>query len=71
MFKITDLWEELFREEYLITVYVSKKLLKKKIYRAKKVIKSSPKHFRWVDLEGKKHELKFVKPVVYHIIKIH
>jgi hypothetical protein len=70
MFKITDVWKALFQEEYEIVVYLNKKLTKKNTYAAKKVIKSSPKHFVWVGTDGKKHELKFVNPVNYHITKL-
>tara|TARA_S200002703_G_scaffold156957_1_gene163702 strand:- start:188 stop:403 length:216 start_codon:yes stop_codon:yes gene_type:complete len=70
MFNITQVWEELFKEQYEITVYLNKKLEKSKVYKAKKVLKSTPKHFIWIDADDQRHELKFVKPVIYHIVKI-
>jgi len=80
--KLHDWWIKLWREEYLLNIfYPGQKITSpdgtvtegsvEKSFPAKKITKHSPKHFVWIDLENRVHELKFIEPVVYHIIKIY
>tara|TARA_R110000764_G_scaffold234762_1_gene328830 strand:- start:241 stop:489 length:249 start_codon:yes stop_codon:yes gene_type:complete len=39
-------------------------------YLVSKLIKTTPKIFIFIDIDGQIHEIRFVKPVVFHIIKV-
>lgn len=80
--RVADWWTGLWREEYQLKIYfpgetvtladgsVLEKPANEKQFACKKILKQSPKHFVWIDLKDRQHELKFLKPVVYHIIKL-
>lgn len=81
--RIHDWLISIWREEYQITIYypgekvtladgsVVEKKAAERSFTAKKIIKQNPKHFIWIDLKDRQHELKFIDPVVFHIIKIY
>lgn len=83
MKSIIDWWNSLWREEYQLKIYFPgeiatladgstvEKPAAEKQFVAKKLIKTTPKHFIWIDLKDRRHEIKFLKPVVFHIIKIY
>jgi hypothetical protein len=80
--KIKEWWLSLWREKYEITIYYPgekvtladgstvEKEPAEKTFSAKKILKKNPKHFIWIDLEDRHHELKFLTPVVFHIVKV-
>ena len=74
-------WEKVWREEYQLIITVTgdtvihsdggrteKKV--QQLYQAKKLIKTTPKHFIFIDMDGKRNEIKFLDPVVFHIVKV-
>lgn len=74
-------WEKFWKEEYEliitipgeVTVHADGSRTEKKaqqFYHAKKLIKTTPKHFVFIDMNGQKNEIKFLDPVVFHIVKI-
>jgi len=74
-------WKELWQEEYEIIITVPKTTVihadgartestKQVKHKAKKLIKTSPKHFIFVDMNGHRNEIKFLNPVEFHIVKI-
>jgi|TARA_S200002703_G_C3787134_1_gene242745 hypothetical protein len=80
--KIKNWWLTLIKEEYELTIYFPGKteLLENgtrilsadpKTYRAKAIKKLTPKHIIFIDLEGRKHEVKTVNAVGYDITKIY
>ena len=81
--KVADWWTSIWREEYQITIYYPgekvtladgstvEKAPAEKSFFAKKIVKKNPKHFIWIDLEDRHHELKFLNPVVFHITKLY
>jgi ERCC4-related helicase len=81
MSKIKDWWTTLWREEYQLIITVPGDTIihadgsrtettKDKQYAASKIIKTTPKIFIFEDLKGRRHEIKFLNPVDFHIIKI-
>ena len=80
--KVKNWWLTLIKEEYELTIYFPGKteLLENgariesadpKTYRAKAIKKLTPKHIIFIDLEGRKHEVKTVNAVGYDITKIY
>lgn len=80
--KIKHWWLTLIKEEYELTIYFPGKIellengsrietIDPKTYRAKAVKKLTPKHIIFIDLEGRKHEVKTVNSVGYDITKIY
>jgi hypothetical protein len=80
--KIKHWWLTLLKEEYELTIYFPGKIellengsrietIDPKTYRAKAVKKLTPKHIIFIDLEGRKHEVKTVNSVGYDITKIY
>ena len=80
--KVKNWWLTLIKEEYELTIYFPSKteLLENgariesadpKTYRAKAIKKLTPKHIIFIDLEGRKHEVKTVNAVGYDITKIY
>ena len=79
---ISNAWNTYWKEEYEITIYypgekatladgsVVEKQPAEKTFKAKKILKKNPKHFMWIDLEDRHHELKFLNPVVFHVVKV-
>lgn len=74
-------WQKITKEEYALIITVpgdtktdaegnSITTTKEKRYIAKKIVKSTPKHFIFIDLDDRKHEIKYLNPVDFHIIKI-
>ena len=74
-------WKKVWREEYEliktvpgeVTIHSDGSRTEKKaqqFYQAKKIAKATPKYFLFYDLDGKKNEIKFLKPVDFHIVKI-
>ena len=74
-------WQKITREEYEliitfpgeVTVHADGSRTEKKaqqFYHAKKLIKTTPKHFVFIDMDGQKNEIKFLDPVVFHTVKI-
>ncbi len=79
--RIVEWWKRVTREEYEIVIWVADtitthqdgirtKTWKTQTYHAEKIVKQSPKHFIFYDLEGKKNEIKYLEPVDFHIVKI-
>ena len=80
--KIKHWWLTLIREEYELTIYFPGKTevlesgvriesADPKTYKAKAIKKLTPKHIIFIDLEGRKHEVKTINPVGYDITKIY
>jgi nicotinamide riboside kinase len=74
-------WQKITREEYEliitvpgdVTIHADGSRTEKKtqqFYQAKKIIKAIPKHFVFIDLNGKRNEIKFLQPVDFHIVKV-
>ena len=74
-------WQRVTREEYELIITVPSEVTihadggrtekkSQQIYHAKKLIKTTPKHFIFIDMNGKKNEIKFLDPVVFHTVKI-
>ena len=81
MSKIKKWWNEFWREEYELIIWVADTVTvhqdgartetwKEKRYKAKKLIKTNPKHFVFIDLNQRRNEIKFLKPVDFHVIKV-
>lgn len=81
MSAIKTWWKKLWREEYQLIITIPSDTIfhadgsrtettKEKQYAASKLIKTTPKFFIFKDLKGRRHEIKFLKPVNFHIIKI-
>lgn len=81
MSKIKEWWNRITREEYQLIITVPANVVihadgsktettKQLKYVATKLIKTSPTLFMFIDLKGYKHEIKFLNPVNFHIIKI-
>ena len=73
----TSLWFE--QHELIITVPVDIKYhedgsrtetTRMDTYQVSKLIKTTPKIFIFEDIDGRRHEIRFLKPVVFHIIKV-
>jgi hypothetical protein len=74
-------WKNLWREEYELIITVPGDVIihadggrtekkSQQIYHAKKLVKTTPKHFVFIDMDGKRNEIKFLQPVVFHVVKI-
>ena len=74
-------WQRVTKEEYELILTVPKDTLvhadgtrtestKQVKYKAKKLVKVTPKHIIFKDLDDNRNELKFLKPIEYHIKKI-
>ena len=74
-------WKRIWREEYQLIITIPADVTihtdgsrtettREKQYVASKIIKASPKLFIFKDLKGRRHEIKFLKPADFHIIKI-
>ena len=74
-------WKRVTREEYQLIINVPNEVtthvdgkrtetFRERQYAAKKIIKATPKLFVFNDLKGRRHEIKFLKPMDFHIIKI-
>ena len=74
-------WQRVTREEYELILTVPKDVTvhtdgtrtestKQVKYTAKKLVKMNPKHIIFKDLHGNRNELKFLKPIDYHVKKI-
>ncbi len=81
MSKIKKWWNEFWREEYELIIWVADTVTvhqdgartetwKEKRYRAKKLVKTSPKHFVFIDMNQRRNEIKFLKSVDFHVIKV-
>jgi hypothetical protein len=81
MNKIKKWWKEYWLEEYELIISVPGDVVihadgsrtestKQVKYAAKKLIKTVPKHFVFVDMNGRKNEIKFLNPVDFHVIKV-
>lgn len=81
--KLVEWWHSLWREEYILTIYFPgetttladgstvEKPASQKEFVAKKLLKKGPKQFKWIDTDDREHELTFLKPVVFHVIKVY
>lgn len=80
--KIKNWWFTLIKEEYELTIFFPGKTEilgdgtritsgNPKTYRAGVIKKATPNHFIFVDLDGRKHEIKVVDPVGYDLKKIY
>ena len=80
--KIKNWWFTLIKEEYELTIFFPGKTEilgdgtritsgNPKTYRAGVIKKASPTHFIFIDLDGRKHEIKVVDPVGYDLTKIY
>ena len=74
-------WKNIWREEYELIITVPGDTVihadggrtekkSQQLYQAKKLIKTTPKHFIFIDLAGKRNEIKFLDPVVFHVVKV-
>ena len=74
-------WQKITREEYELIITVPGDTIihadgartekkAQQFYQAKKLIKTTPKHFIFIDMNGKRNEIKFLDPVVFHVVKI-
>ena len=81
MSKLGDWWRRVTREEYelIITVLGEVTIHKdgartekrsQQHYQARKIVKATPKYFLFIDLDGKKNEIKLQKPADFHIVKV-
>ena len=81
MSKLGNWWQKVTKEEYELILTVPKDVTvhtdgtrtestKQVKYKAKKLVKITPKHIIFKDLNDNRNELKFLKPVEYHIKKI-
>jgi len=81
MGRIKKWWKEFWLEEYELIISVSDTVTthahgartetwKEKKYSAKKLIKTTPTHFVFIDVAGRRNEIKFLNPVDFHVIKI-
>ena len=75
-------WQRVTKEEYELILTVPKDTVvhtdgtrtettKQVKYKAKKLVKVTPKHIIFKDLDNKRNELKFLKPIDYHIKKVY
>jgi hypothetical protein len=80
--KIVNWWLTLIKEEFELTVYFLGKIVEddngnKEIttdpqtYRCKAIKKLTQTHMIFIDLDGRKHEVKVVNPVGYELTKIY
>lgn len=80
--KILNWWYTLIKEEFELTIYFPGKTeilddgtrvesADPKTYRAKAIRKLTQTHIIFIDLEGRKHEIKTVNPVGYDVTKIY
>ena len=80
--KFKQWWFTLFHDEFEITVYFPGKVeilengsriesADPKTYRAKVIKKLTQKHIIFIDLEGRKHEIKTVNPVGYDVKQLY
>jgi len=80
--KIKNWWLTLIKEEWELTIFhVGESQIlsdgsrveqfKPKVYRVKALTKISPTHFKFVNVDGQKHEIKTVTPVGYNLVKIY
>jgi hypothetical protein len=81
MGRIARWWHNFWREEYELIITVpdintvhdngDRSNTKKDLhFSAKKLIKTSPKHFIFVDMKDQRNEIKFLTATDFHIIKI-
>ena len=81
MSKLGDWWRRVTREEYELIITVPGEVTihadgartekqTQQFYHAKKIAKATPKYFLFIDLDGKKNEIKLQKPADFHIVKI-
>jgi len=80
--KIVNWWLTLIKEEFELTVYFLGKIVEDndgnkeittdpKTYRCKAIKKLTQTHMIFIDLDGRKHEVKVVNPVGYELTKIY
>jgi len=65
-------WNNIWREEYEIIINASAFTNNNQDlhFSAKKLIKTTPKHFIFTDMKDQRNEIKFLEPADFHIIKI-
>lgn len=79
--RIKDWWQRLWKEEYILILTIPGDITTAvdgtqtqgtvdKTFHAKKMLKLSPKIFIFIDLKDQKNEIKFTKPIDYHVIKV-
>lgn len=79
--RIKDWWQRLWKEEYILILTIPGDITTEvdgtqtqgtvdKTFHAKKMLKLSPKIFIFIDLKDQKNEIKFTKPIDYHVIKV-
>lgn len=64
-------WYRLWKEEYILMITIAGEPVAEKTFKAKKILKHSPKVFIFMDHEDQRHEIRFKDPVDYHIIKVY
>lgn len=80
--KIKNWWLTLIKEEYELTIFFPGKTEilgdgtrvtsgAPKTYKAKAIKKLTQTHIVFIDLDGRKHEIKVVDPVGYDLKKIY
>lgn len=80
--KLKNWWLTLIKEEFELTIYFPGKVVvddngnreitvDPKTYRCKAIKKLTQTHIIFIDLEGRRHEVKVVDPVGYDLTKIY
>lgn len=80
--KLKNWWLTLIKEEFELTIYFLGKVVvdddgnkeitaDPKTYRCKAIKKLTQTHIIFIDLEGRRHEVKVVDPVGYDLTKIY
>lgn len=81
MNRIRRWWKRVTLEEYELIITVpaptvihedgSRTESSKEIsFRASKLIKTTPKVFIFIDIDGQRHDIRFLQPKDFHIVKI-
>jgi hypothetical protein len=79
---LRERWRTFWYEEYdliisvpgEVTVYPDGKRVEagaEKKFKVKKIIKQDPKHFIFIDMKGRRNEIRFTAPMPFQVIKIY
>lgn len=63
-------WNRLWREEYILMITPIGDS-EPRTFKARKILKHSPKVFIFMDHDDQRHEIRYKDPVDYHIIKVY
>jgi hypothetical protein len=81
MNRIKRWWKQVTLEEYELIITVPDTTVihedgsrtentKQISFRASKLIKTTPKIFIFIDIDGQRHDIRFLQPKDFHIVKI-